>query len=227
MVIRMRSFKGYTNVNTTEKIYRDATNMLEKSLNNPFVSSQCTIAPNGDMNNTFDTNVQIYQKWDSDGEAVKVIGRVNEIERGNYVYYDNQIWLVTTKPEDNGIYRKAEMQLCSAKFPIKENDKITVIGKDDLGRPIKEVTSGEIIMMPCVPKMNDASTAIAETNTAINKLANIITITIPYKEAPSIAHDEIFIMFNEQYRIIRIDPSKSIESIGILKITGERVGKEE
>ena len=223
----MRSFKGYTGVNTKEKIKRDAERMLEKSLKDAYVSSECLIAPNGDVDRKFATEVQVFQKWDSDGDAMKVIGRIGEIERGNYIYYDNQVWLVITKPEDNGTYRKAEMHLCSTEFPVKEDDRVEIVGFDDIGRPIKKTIKGGILMMPCVPKMNDASTAIAETNTPINGLDNIVTITIPYKEAPSIAHDEIFTLYNEQYRIIRIDPSKSIMGIGILKITGERLGRDD
>jgi len=220
----MKSFKGYTGVNVKEKIQRDANKMLEDSLQG-HASHECIIVPQGYTDKQFLTDVIFFQKWDSDGKAMKVIGRIGEIERGNYILYNNETWLITTKPEDNGTYRKAEAHLCSTDFPIKENDKVTIIGIDDWGRPIPEVVEGAVVMMPCVPKMNDASTAIAMVNESINELKNIITITIPYRESPSIEHDKRFAIWNESYRIIRIDLSNTVNGIGTLIITGERMDR--
>lgn len=222
----MRDYSSYTGVNVSSKIKRDAERMLEKSLNG-YTYFECIIAPNGDFDRQFSANVQIFQRYDSDGESLKIIGRIGEIERGNYVLYDNQTWLITSKPEDNGIYRKAIMELCSVDMPLRENDKEVIVGLDKYGRPIVEVVPGKVVMLPCVPKFNDASTSIADTNEPINELANIITVRIPYRESPSIQHDERFSVWKESYRIIRIDPSKSINGIGILKITAERLGKGE
>lgn len=218
----MRDYSNYTGINTTEKIKRDALKMLEDSLNG-YASFDCVVAPNGDTDRKFTTRIQITQKYDSDGESMKIIGRIGEVERGNYVYYNGQVWLVTTKPEDNETYRKAEVKLCSTELPVKEHDIIKIVGIDDLGRPIKETIKGEVKLYPCVVKYNDASTTVADVNKPINLLDNILTVTIPYKEAPSIAYDEIFTLYNDQYRIIKIDASKSIMGIGILKITGSRL----
>ena len=143
----MRSFKGYTGVNTKEKIKRDAERMLEKSLKDAYVSSECLIAPNGDVVRKFATEVQVFQKWDSDGDVMKVIGRIGEIERGNYIYYDNQVWLIMTKPEDNGVYRKAEKHLCSTECPVKENDKVEIVGFDDICRLNKKTVKGIFIII--------------------------------------------------------------------------------
>ena len=220
----MKDFSTYTGVNVKDKLKRDADKMLEDSLQG-YASHECVIAPNGDMVKQFLTDVIFFQKWDSDGEAMKVIGRIGEIERGSYILYNNETWLITTKPEDNGTYRKAEAKLCSTTFPIKENDKEIIVDFDEWGRPIVETVTGEIVMMPCVPKMNDASTSIADVNEEINLLDNQIKITIPYRESPSIEHDKRFVVYNESYRIIRIDPSKSVNGVGLLSITGERMSK--
>ena len=220
----MKDYSTYTGVNVKDKLKRDAEKMLEDSLQG-YASHECIIAPNGDMVKKFLTDVIFFQKWDSDGEAMKVIGRIGEIERGSYILYNNETWLITTKPEDNGTYRKAEAKLCSTTFPIKENDKEIIVDFDEWGRPIVETVTGEIIMMPCVPKMNDASTSIADVNEEINLLDNQIKITIPYRESPSIEHDKRFVVYNESYRIIRIDPSKSVNGVGLLSITGERMSK--
>ena len=220
----MKDFSTYTGVNVKDKLKRDAEKMLEDSLQG-YASHECIIAPNGDMVKKFLTDVIFFQKWDSDGEAMKVIGRIGEIERGSYILYNNETWLITTKPEDNGTYRKAEAKLCSTTFPIKENDKEIIVDFDEWGRPIVEVIAGGTVMMPCVPKMNDASTSIADVNEEINLLDNQIKITTPYRESPSIEHDKRFVVYNESYRIIRIDPSKSVNGVGLLSITGERMSK--
>lgn len=220
----MKDYSNYTGVNVKEKIKRDAEKMLEDSLQG-HASHECLIAPNGDLNSQFLTDVIFSQKWDSDGEAMKVIGRISEIERGNYILYNDETWLITTKPEDNGVYRKAEARLCSTHFPLKEDDQEVIVDYDDFGRPIPEIVTGEIVMMPCVPKMNDASTSIADANEQINLLDNQIKVTIPYRESPSIEHDKRFTIYNESYRIIRIDPSKSVNGVGLLSITGERMSK--
>lgn len=221
----MRDYSGYTGVDTKAKLKRDADRMLEKSLQG-YASMECIIAPNGDFSKQFLTDVIFFQKVDADGEAYKIIGRIGEIERGNYILYDNQTWLVVTKPEDNGTYRKADIYLCSSVLPLKENDKDIIVGLDEYGRPITETIAGEVAMMPCVPKLNDASTSIAESNKPINLLDNQILVTIPYRESISIAYDERFAMYNDTYRIIRIDYSKSINGIGIIKLLGERIGRE-
>lgn len=219
----MKDYKGYTRVNTTCKIKNDANYMLERSLNG-YTYTECLISPNGDESKKFLTHIQVFQKYDADGEAVKIIGRIGEIERGNYIMYDNQTWLVVTKPEDNGTYRKAEARLCPTSLPIKDNDKTVIVGFDEFERPIEEVIEGQVVLLPCVPKPNDASVSIADINEPINELANIITVTIPYRESPSIQYDKRLSLYKDSYRIIRIDESKSINGIGILKITGERMG---
>jgi hypothetical protein len=225
-VIPIRDYSGYTGRDTKAKLKRDAERMLEKSLNG-YASMECIIAPNGVDDKKFLTNVIFFQRVDSDGDVYKVIGRIGEIERGNYIYFNNEIYLITTKPEDNGTYRKALATLCPTTLPLKENDKDVVVGLDEFGRPIYETVKGEISIIPCVPKLNDASTSIADSNESINLLDNQIRVTIPYRESPSLDNDEKFSMYNETYRIIRVDPSKSINGIGILTITGERIGRGE
>lgn len=221
----MKDYRGYTGVNTKDKLIRDAEWMVEKSLCDPFASTETIVAPNGDTSKQFSTNIQVFQRYDANGKAVKVIGRIGEIERGNYLFFKDETWLVVTKPEDNGAFRKAEAELCTTSLPLKENDKEIIVGIDKLGRPIPKLIKGEVVLLPCVVKISDASRAIADVNQPINLLGNILYVTIPYRESVSIKYDEIFTMYGDQYRIIRIDQSDSINGIGILKITGERVGK--
>ncbi|UUV25860.1 MULTISPECIES: hypothetical protein [Lysinibacillus] len=212
----MKDYSNYHNINTGDKITHDALLLLNKTLDS-YASYEVVV------NYDKSTKILMNQKWDADGEAVKIIGHIADIERGNLIEHNGEYWLVVTKPEDNRIYRKAEARLCSAEFPVKYADQKVEISKDDLGRPVYKIIEGEVKMLPCVPKMNDASTSIADTNNPINLLDNQVMITIPYTEAPSIKYNEKFKLFNDTYRIIRIDPSKSINKVGVLRITGERV----
>ena len=212
----MRDFSNYHRFDVAKKIEHDSLFLLNRSLNG---YSSYDVKINYDKL----AKVLMGQKWDADGEAMKVIGHIVDIERGNLIEYDNDFWLVVTKPEDNRIYRKAEIRLCSTTFPVKLEDKEVLIGYDKLNRPIYETIAGEIKKLPCTVKMNDASTAIADANKPINLLDNQVMVTIPYTEAPSIKYNEKFELYNDLYKIIRIDPSGSINEVGILRITGERV----
>lgn len=216
--MKMKDYSNYHNINTGDKITHDGLLLLNKTLNG-YASYEVVI------NYEKPAKILMNQKWDADGDGMKVIGHIVDIERGNLIEYGNEYWLVITKPEDNRIYRKAEVRFCSATFPVKLEDKKIQVGIDSLGRPVYDIIPGEIIQVPCVVKMNTASTAIADSNEPVNLLANQVMITIPYTEAPSIELNEQFILYNETYRIIRIDPSSSINKVGILRITGEREGR--
>lgn len=144
------------------------------------------------------------------------------VNLGDYVTQDTLVYLLTGK-DTNDITPQFIGDFCSAEFPVKYADQKIEIGTDNLGRPIYDIIPGEIKELPCVVKMNNASTAIADTNEPINLLDNQVVVTIPYTEAPSIKYNEKFELYNDLYRIIRIDPSSSINKVGILHITGQRV----
>jgi len=145
-----------------------------------------------------------------------------KVDMGHYVTQGELTYLLTTR-DTNEITPQFLGELCSAEFPVKYADEKKFLGYDDLDRPVYKVIPGEVTRLPCVPKMNDASTAIADTNNPVNLLDNQVMVTIPYREAPSIKYNEKFELYNDVYRIIRIDPSFSINKVGILRITGERV----
>ncbi|MFF3149204.1 hypothetical protein ACFVRU_47745 [Streptomyces sp. NPDC057927] len=219
LVMKMKDFKNYHKINTSAKIERDALLLLQKSLDG-YAGYEVLI------NDKKTTKVLMSQRYDSDGESMKVIGHIQDIERGDLIKYNGVYWLVTTMPEDNRIYRKAIVQLCSSYFPIKTEDKKVIVGFDKLNRPIYETVPGEVIHIPCVVDMTNASVAIADVNESINMLDNKIFITIPFNEHPQIRHDAEFLMYDITYRIIRIDNTKSIDGVGLTRITGELKGLE-
>lgn len=214
----MKDYSNYHDTDIKGKIERDGLFLLEQSLDG-YGGYDVLI------NDLIETKVLMYQKYDSNGEAKKVIGRIEDIERGNLIKHGNEYWLVTTKPEDNNIYHKAEMRLCSSEFPIGYTDEQSIlVGNDHLGNPVYETVKGETIYTPCVVEMNSASVAIADNNNAINLLDNKIIITIPFIKSDEIKINEQFMMYDLNYRIIRVDETKSIKGVGIVIITGELTG---
>lgn len=147
-----------------------------------------------------------------------------KVDLGHYVTQGELTYLLTTR-DTNEITPQFLGEFCSAEFPVKYADEKKFLGYDDLDRPVYEIIPGEVTRLPCVPKMNDASTAIADVNEPVNLLANQVMVVIPYTKAPSIELNEQFDLYNETYRIIRIDESNSINKVGTLRITGEREGR--
>lgn len=144
------------------------------------------------------------------------------VNLGDYVTEGEDTYLLSEK-DTNEVSPQLIGDLCTAEFKVKYSDQKVIIGYDKLNRPIYDIIEGEVKMLPCVVKMNDASTAIADTNNPINLLANQVMITIPYIEAPSLKYNEKFELYNDVYRIIRINLASSIKKVGVIQITGERV----
>lgn len=145
------------------------------------------------------------------------------VDVGTYVRMGSLIYLLTTK-YTNEITPTFEGKQCTAHFPVITKGSEIIIDYDDMGRPVTETQGDTVLNLPCILKMNDASTAIADTNEPINLLDNQVMVTIPYHESPSIEYNESFDLFKDRYRIIRINPSDSINGVGVLHITGEREG---
>lgn len=144
------------------------------------------------------------------------------IQRGNYIHHEGYIYLATEQYTTEE-YPQVNAEICTADFAYELDRQDAIIGYDNLGRPIYPPDDSLSITLPCIVKFNDASTAIADANEPINLLDNIITVTIPYGKINNIKYDSVFPIFGDDYRVIRIDPSQSIDGVGLLKITGQRL----
>ena len=145
-----------------------------------------------------------------------------KIHRGNYIHHEGLVYLATEQYTTEE-YPQVKAEVCSAEFSYDLDEEEVIIGYDDMNRPIYSPDEKKSISLPCIVKMNDASTAIADANFPVNMLANILTVTIPYGKVDNIKYDSKFPMFGDVYRVIRIDPSNSINGVGLLKITAERL----
>jgi hypothetical protein len=208
----MKDFSNYHNINLNEKISHDGLLLLENSLSG-FESYEVVI------NNSMNSRVLVYQKYDADSTTKKVIGRIEDIEQGNVLSIDNVNWLITTFPEDNKIYRKAEMKLTNSTYPIKSNKTRVLIGHDSYGKPIYRESYEIDKPVPCIVEVGTTTT---DTNAQLVIPKNTMYITLQHQPSDTIAENYEFTMYNNNYKIVDIDYTKVIGEKGIIKIIAER-----
>lgn len=214
----MRDYSNYHNINLNEKITHDGLLLLEQSLNG-FESREALI------NDITPSRLLVYQKWDADSSSKKIVGQIKDVEIGNMIVMDNNTWLVTTFPEDNKIYRKAEIELCNTRFPIKTEQKKIIVGKNPNGSPIYDYET-IITTIPCVFKennytiINNSSVPLPESN---------VIIYIPYNKSDELPKRNSAISIRDnQYSIMDYIYKKVIEfndgiERGCLEIKLQRV----
>lgn len=212
VVTIMKNYNNYHNTNINEKLSHDGLLLLEHSLNG-FESYDVLI------NDSITSKVLIYQKFDADSETKQVIGRIEDIERGNVLKQGDMNWLVTTLPEDNKIYRKAEMRLCNSTFPIQTNSTKVLVGYDDYNRPEFE----EVANVNHVPCIVETKYFYRGMNDQITLPQDSIMVTLQYNESDNIETNQEFEMYKSKFKITHIDYSKVINGKGIIIISGERV----
>lgn len=174
--------------------------------------------------------VLIYQKYDSDSETKRVIGHISDIERGNILNINKQDWLVVTIPEDNKIYRKADMKICNSFFPAI-TDKTRVLMRDEQGNvvydkngdPVVIETGGDEYLVPCIV---ESSIKNSESNNQINLSDGRIVITMKYQSISNVKVNERFNMYDNTYVLVNIDKTKVINEIGIMTITADLIPSE-
>ncbi|MEK4824631.1 hypothetical protein NSS71_08730 [Niallia sp. FSL W8-0951] len=220
----MKDYSNYHNINTNDKIHRDGMTLLEHSLNGfesyeAFVESYPT-----------PIRVLIYQKYDSDSETKRVIGHIADIERGNILNINKQDWLVVTIPEDNKIYRKADMKICNSFFPAI-TDKTKVLMRDDQGNvirdkfgdPVYQWVGGEEFLVPCIV---ESSIKDREKNSQLNLPDGRIVITMKYQPISNVKDNSEFMMYDNTYKIVNVDKTKVINEVGLMTITADIIPSE-
>jgi hypothetical protein len=208
----MRDYRNYHNTNTNEKLSHDGLLLLEHSLSG-FEGFDVTI------NETINSRVLIYQKHDADSETKQVIGQIADIERGNVLKQGDLHWLIITLPEDNKIYRKAEMKLCNSTFPIQMNKASVLVGTDEYGRPEFE-TVESTKQEPCIVEPRYFFKGMVDQMT---NPQDSIAVTLKYQESDSLQENQEFDMYKSRYKITFIDYSRVINGKGVITVTGERV----
>lgn len=216
----MKDYSNYHDINIVTKIEHDANLIFESSLNG--------IEGKDVVINDLQTKAVITSKYNNKiGELKYIFARHNEINRGSLINYDNEYWLVTTIPNNNGVFKKGEIQLCNSTFPI-QTDKTSILLTDEQGNPILNIygdeqfiiSGGEPINIPCIV---ETSYSTKDNNIQLPLPDNSIKVIIQYNNSPKLKLNYEFEMYGEKYTIVHIDRSKVINGIGLLIITAKVV----
>lgn len=192
---------------------QDGQYMLKQMLINGFESFPAV------LNNLKQTRVVITSKYSSTGEIRTVIGDINEIKRGNLLLIENNHWLVTTLPDNNKIYHKAEVRLCNQTFKIETNRTSVIAGYNKLKEPqFKEVI--EYKDEPCVVFSSYYS---SNENSQLPQPEGRVTILLRYQVAPNLVLNHRFLISGTNYVITDIDDfTQVINGEGILRVVAEK-----
>lgn len=164
-----------------------------------------------------DTEVVIVNKDDSTQK--ELLFRPNQtVKKGATVLIGTQYYLVTDF-NGNGINQKAKIRLCNNQLTVK-GSPVTVTKTNDFGEEYEEIVSYDMIEIPCIV---ETTITFDNTDNAINLPEGRIRVTIPYTEHEDIAIDKEFVMYGENYKIMGIDYTQSINKEGLIIINGKKV----
>lgn len=208
----MNDYSNYHDADLNKKIRHDGLFLLNLALNN-FESHEVLI------NDIKQTRVLLTQKWDAKNDVRKVIGHIEDIEIGNLIKIDDFYWLITTLPEDNKIYRKAEVELCNETFVLTFEGQRVEVGRDDFDRPIYNFTDSTTYNIPCV-----LSTKIYSTvdNSPIPLPDGSIMIKIPYKIGQIPPINYTFDYRGNPYKVTTIEYDNVINEKGFIEMRLQR-----
>jgi hypothetical protein len=209
----MKDYSNYHNTSINDKIAHDGKLIFEYGLDG---YEGYNVQLDG-----IDTKVLIYNSFsDKEGTSKYIIGRIEEIERGLTVKWNNENWMIMSKPDDNKIYRKAVIKLCNSNFPLPGTETKTKIGTDSSGRPVYDTVLSPPTLLPCIVE----STIYLPNDSQTIQLPNgKILVTIPHTVNDAIAENKEFEMYGERYKIVGIDRSQSVDGVGLMILHCERV----
>ncbi|WP_313955501.1 hypothetical protein [Bacillus pumilus] len=212
MVIMMRNFKNYHKFNPNQKISFDGQSIFERGLEGfqgedvfvDGISVKCLI-----------------QSKSNDGLFRYILAKPDEIKLGSVVEWDVGKWLIVTQPNDNKIYKKAEMRLCNNSIKLSSDDKQVDTGKinEITGKPIKKLVPGEIIEVPCI---FERTTSVNGSDQPINLPDGQAHITLPYSTNPQLKIGLKTQFYSEEYIVHDIDYSKVINGVGTIKLIAKK-----
>lgn len=212
VVIMMRNFKNYHKFNPNQKISFDGQSIFERGLEGfqgedvfvDGISVKCLI-----------------QSKSNDGLFRYILAKPDEIKLGSVVEWDVGKWLIVTQPNDNKIYKKAEMRLCNNSIKLSSGDKQVDTGKinEITGKPIKKLVPGEIIEVPCI---FERTTSVNGSDQPINLPDGQAHITLPYSTNTQLKIGLKTQFYSEEYIVHDIDYSKVIDGVGTIKLIAKK-----
>ncbi|AKO91911.1 hypothetical protein BEH_07230 [Priestia filamentosa] len=211
----MKDYSNYYGVSTNDRLIHDGKLLFKRSLRG--LESYDVLV------GTETVRVNIENRFNSSGGYSKYVYTDSElIDYGTPLKWNDENWLVASKPEANAIFKKAEIGFCNHLFPITTIESVRVdTGKLDWRKqPIYEVIEqAKTDYIPCIA---ESKIITNKTQEAINMPEGQLILTLPYTEHEDIRLDESVILYKENYKIIHIDWTNSYEGKGIIKLTVER-----
>jgi len=205
----------YENAGLNEKIKRDGYELFELTLQEGYNSYDISIDGSP-------FKAVIYNKYvNKNGSMYYILTHEKLFKKGSVIEWDSGKWLVMSRPENNSVYDKAEMQICNSSIDLKGETKQVQVGVGSkTGKPIYETIESPPLKIPCI-----AEKTITKSNTdeAINMPEGTILITIPYVEHEQLDIDKELVIYDTKYKIIDVDDTESINGVGLRRITGNRV----
>lgn len=155
----------------------------------------------------------------NDDERI-MLSSIGLVKRGQIVVYKDQSWIVLSVLDDNKVHQTCILKQCNAQYKLSGQTQRTEVSRDPMGRPVYEdvpVTPDKFI--PCFAEYK---VYFLDNRNPINVPSNNITITLPYIEHKDVTMNANFEVFGEDYVVINVDRTKSINGVGLLVLTGQR-----
>src|SRR5690606_1827400 len=132
---------------------------------------------------------------------------------GSLVNYKNEDYLVVDK-FDSEIFPKANLKLCNTSLSLTSEPSQVDTGEVDWrGNPIYEETPGETIVIPCIV---ESKIYYNQSTEAINLPDGHLQIILSYTEHKDIALNGKITVYNENYQIVEVDRTQSLNKTGLL-----------
>ena len=154
---------------------------------------------------------------DKDAREVKqLLTRLDTVKRGDQITYRNHEYLVLDFVDDNKMHQSTEIRVCNeiAKFEFKTIE--TIVDRDSKGRPIYEYIDQPPLLLPAIVEKTNV---VESLNESINIDEDRVKVTISYRDLDTA---EYFKVYNEKFKIVSRDKTKSINGVGLLILIGER-----
>lgn len=214
--MNLRIRQPFFNTNTKDKFKHDSQVMIDRTLNS-YASEEVFL--NDEIT---PTKVILRERYDSNGESMKIQTYSSILKRGSLITYRDDKWLVTSKPEDDGVYSKAYMTLCTGLLPIMLPKTVELL-VDENGKPILNIYGDEQYVqrdggfkeLPCIVETNYYN---KDTNTQMPILDGTIQLTLRYNAKEKVKLNYQFEMYGNKYKVNSIDYSKVYKDEGLVKL---------
>ena len=209
----MKDYSNFHDLNTNERIIRNANKLVDISLN-AYGSTEVVV------NQTTTTRVLFSEKRDAEQNEKKVMGKPEHIQIGNYLNDGEFDWMITSFPERNEAYHKAEITVCNTTMKIVVGQVKTLVGRDSFGKPIYKYIDEEEVY----PVVYTSKGYNIIDNSAISLPDDYIDVLIQYQpillEKLEINNEYKF--FNGTFKLTSIEHENVINEKGYLSLRMER-----